>query len=595
MLLGKYLNKYYLKYALLFIIGIATLVWVDFEQTKIPDYLGELIKLFRENPGAVDKNSILNIVFKTLIVAAHLFVGRIVWRYTLFYASKKIECNLRHQMFLKAEQLPKEYYRVNKVGTIMAWFTSDLETIEEYLGWGTVMMVDAIVLTGIVVYKMISLKWQMAIIVFIPLILIVVWGAFVEKIISKQWELRQKYNDELYDFSQEAFTGIRVIKAFVKENQQIHAFAKVARKNRDFGIKFAKTSILFDVLISLICSTVLALIFGIGGYFTYMTVTGQPVALFGQTFVIQVEELIIFTGYFDILVWPLIALGQVTTMHSRAKGSLHRISEFLATDVNVKSKENAIKLQDVKGEISYKNFSFVFPDGLGSSLKHLTITIKPGEHIGIVGRVGSGKSIFVNVLLRIYNVMNNSLFIDGHDIMDIDIDSLRENISYVPQDNFLFSDEIKNNICFSNSELSLEETRKIAKLACVDDDIMGFKDGYKTVSGERGVTLSGGQKQRISIARALIKNAPILIMDDSVSAVDVKTEDQILKNLREIRKGKTTLVVASRITTVAHLDKVLVLKDGMIEAFDTPKNLEQISETYQKMAYLQKLEEEVNG
>lgn len=592
MLFGKRINKYYLKYLAFFLIAIVTLIWVDFEQVKIPEYLGQVIALFK-NGAVVKVEDVMPIVFKTLIVAVHLFCGRIIWRYTLFYASKKIECSLRHEMFLKAEELPIEYYRQNKVGTVMAWFTSDLETIEEFLGWGTVMMVDAIVLAGIVIIKMLILKWQIAILCFIPLALIVFWAGFVEKIVSERWKTRQAYNDELYDFSDEAFAGIRVIKAFVKENKQVHAFAKIAKKNQDFNYKFARLIVMNDVVIQLIIGLVISLILGIGGYFAYLTVTHNTGMLFGKPITVEIDELITFMGYFETLVWPLIAMGQVTTMHSRAKASLSRITAFLNTESVVKSKENAIVLDKVSGSISFKNFSFAFPDGNESCLKNISVDIKAGERIGIVGKIGSGKSALVNVLLRLYNVMDNSVFIDGIDLMNCEIDSLRSCIAYVPQDNFLFSDTIKNNIGFSDESSSLEDIRKVAKFASVDEDIMNFKQGYETISGERGVTLSGGQKQRISIARALLKDPPILILDDSVSAVDVKTEEEILHNIAELRKGKTTLVVASRISTVQHLDKIIVLKDGCLEAFDTPERLSKECETYKKMVYLQKLEEEI--
>ena len=247
----------------------------------------------------------------------------------------------------------------------------------------------------------------------------------------------------------------------------------------------------------------------------------------------------------------------------------------------------------MKGNIRFNDFSFAYPDSKAHSLDNISFEIKAGEMVGVVGKIGSGKTTLVNSLLRLYNIDKDRIFIDDVDIMDMSITSLRDNIAYVPQDNFLFSDNIRNNIAFANSKLDLKEVREAAKFADVDDNIIGFTDGYETVTGERGVTLSGGQKQRISIARAYIKDAPIMIMDDAVSAVDVKTEETILANINEKRKGKTTIIIASRVSTVAHLDKIIVLNNGRLEAFDTPERLMEISPTYKKMVYLQQLEAEL--
>jgi ATP-binding cassette subfamily B protein len=252
-----------------------------------------------------------------------------------------------------------------------------------------------------------------------------------------------------------------------------------------------------------------------------------------------------------------------------------------------------VSLDECKGKITFRGFSFSYPDGNTHSLSNVSFEIQPGEMVGIVGKIGSGKTTLVNSLLRLYNIERGKIFIDDVDLMDLNIQNLRENIAYVPQDNFLFSDNIRNNISFANNKAEMNEVREAAKFADVDDNIRDFAQGYETVTGERGVTLSGGQKQRIAIARAYIKNAPIMIMDDSVSAVDVKTEETILNNINEKRKGKTTIIIASRVSTVSHLDKILVLKEGRVEAFDTPKRLLEISPTYQKMVYLQQLENEL--
>lgn len=593
MLFGKYINKYYAKYCWLFLIGLVGLVAVDVFQLFIPEYLGKLVDMF--DGGTIDTGALKEIILGVMVVALVMFFGRIMWRLSIFNASQRIEADLRHNMFLKSERLSQRYYHENKVGTIMAWFTTDLETIEEFFGWGSVMLVDAMFLSVLALYKMFSLDWVLSCILLIPLALIIVWGMLVEKFMALKWEQRQTEFDKLYDFSQESFTGIRVIKAFVKETQQLHAFAKIAKRNKDANIELVKVSVVFDAIISVIISAIMALILGLGGYFVYKYVTGSPVSIFGHTIDMTAGRLITFVGYFDTLIWPMIALGQVVTMRSRSKASLKRITNFLDQEEEIRNPQNAVVLDDVKGEIKFDGFSFAYPNSDSNVLKNVSVEIKAGENVGIVGKIGSGKTTLVNTLLHLYNVEKGKVFIDGHDIMDCDIDSLRKAIGYVPQDNFLFSDKVKNNIAFSCENLDMDKVYDAAKFADVHSNIEDFTEGYETLSGERGVTLSGGQKQRISIARAYIKDAPIMILDDSVSAVDVKTEETILENIQRQRKGKTTLVIASRVSTVSHLDKILVLDKGEVEAFDTPQRLEEISPTYKKMVYLQKLEREVEG
>ena len=593
MLLGKYLNKYYLKYGIFFLLGIAALVWVDIVQTDLPKYLNQIVTIFSKD--TIDGEAIKKICIQVLILTAQMFVGRILWRLTIFHASHKIESDIRHEMFLKAEKLPVEYYHDNKVGTVMAWFTNDLESVEEFLGWGTIMLVDALFLSVIVAVKMALFKWQMALIIALPVLLIVVWGMINEKYMTMKWEERQRTYDELYDFSQETFTGIRVIKAFVKETKELLAFSKVAKKNLDVNVRFARITIIFGNIIELIIALTLSLIVGIGGYFVYLCVSGETVNLFGQPLSLTAADLVEFIAYFDLMIWPMIALGQIVTMHSRAKGSLNRIIRFLDTPEVVTNPKDGYKFVNPRGKIEFKNFSFQYPDADHLYLKNISLAINPGERVGVVGQIGSGKTTFVNVLLRLYNLEEGTLFIDDHDIMKCDVPSLRSIIAYAPQDNFIFSDTIERNIAFSDVSSEFDKVESAARFAAIDKDIEEFKDKYQTISGERGVTLSGGQKQRINIARAYFKHAPIFILDDSVSAVDVKTEDEILKHIKDKREGMTTIVIASRVSTVSSFDKILVLKNGEVEAFDTPDNCMKISPTYQKMVYLQTLEKELEG
>ncbi len=586
------LKDYYSRYIGLFIIGIFADIMVDVVQTFVPEFLGEMVEIV-SSFSSVTVGDISHIIKKIMIVASILMVGRCLLRYGIMQAASRIEADIRHDMFDKAERLSQRYYHENKIGTIMSWFSSDVEAVEEFIGWGTIMMIDAIFLSVISIYKMVRLDVILSVIAIIPMLALIIWGNRVEKVMSDKWEERQKQYDRLYDFTQETFTGIRVIKAFVKEAQELKAFSKVAKDNSDSNLEFAHLSIKFDVYIEMIIGITMTLLMGLGSYFVYRNVSGMPVVLFGHSIGISAAKLIVFIGYVDTLIWPMIAMGQILQMHSRFKTSSDRIYHFLNEDEEIHNAENAVILEDCKGKITFSHFSFAYPDGNTHSLHDVSFEIKPGEMIGVVGKIGSGKTTLVNSLLHLYNIERGTIFVDDVDLMDIDIRSLRDNIAYVPQDNFLFSDNIRNNISFANSNAEMEAIRQAAKFADVDDNILGFSEGYETLTGERGVTLSGGQKQRISIARAYIKDAPIMIMDDAVSAVDMKTEETILSNINEKRKGKTTIIIASRVSTVSHLDKILVLKEGTVEAFDTPENLLQISPTYQKMVYLQKLESEL--
>lgn len=595
MLFGKYINKYYLKYWAFFLIGIIFLIVVDYLQLYVPEFLGQIIDFFDNGSVAGHEKEIGQIIIYVILVSFGMFFGRVVWRLSIFHASTGIEASLRQEMFLKSERLSQRYYHETKVGNIISWFTTDLETIEEFFGWGTIMLVDASFLSLFVLIKMFILDWVLTLITLIPILLIVVWGAIVEKFMSMKWEYRQKETDRLYDFTQENFTGIRVIKAFVKENSQLFAFSKIARKNKDVNIDFVRISVIFDVLISIIIALITSIILGFGGYFVYLTIKGIPLVIFGKEILFSAGNLVTFIGYFDLLIWPMMALGQIFTMRSRAKTSLKRVSNFLDQEEEIKNVDNPIFIKNIKGKIEFKNFSFTYPNGQENSLKNISFVVNPGETIGIVGKIGSGKTTLVNSLLRLYNIDNDKIFIDDVDLMRCDITSLRNEIAYVPQDNFLFSDKVSNNISFGRRNASFDKIRDAAIFADVNDNIVNFKEGYDTISGERGVTLSGGQKQRISIARAYIKESPIMIMDDSVSAVDVKTEETILKHIKENRKNMTTLVVASRISTVMNLDKILVLDEGKLVGYDSHKELIKTCPVYQKMVYLQELEREVEG
>ena len=594
MLFGKYINKYYKKYGLGILLGIFFLICVDIIQLFIPDLIGKLVELFEDgyNPDKV-AHQVQFYGLEILLISLAMFFGRIVFRLFLFGSSTKITEGLRQDMFEKSQRLDQTYYHANKIGNVMSWMTSDTEEIQEYLGWGTVMLVDGFFMTGLVLVRMFMKNWMLTLFILLPLILIIIWGLLVEKVMAKLWNTRQSVFDNLYDYCEETFTGIRVIKAFLKETKQLLHFSIIAKKNKDADIKLGVVSVLFDAVIIVLIEGIVSLIIGLGGWFVYLAATGNPAHIFGLELTLTTAELVTFLNYFIILIWPLIALGSVITMHARAKTSYKRIARFMDAEEVIKDKENAIELKDVKGKIEFRNLSFSYEGDDNYILKDISFVINPGESVGVVGRVGSGKTTIVNLLSRLYNVEEKTLFFDDEDVMDCTVKSVRQAVATVPQDNFLFSLSVEDNIKFGKENATFENVKKAAEFSDVAKDIEGFTNKYNSLTGERGISLSGGQKQRISISRAFLKDAPIMILDDSVSSVDIDTEEKILENISKLRNGKTTIIISSRVSTVSKLDKIVVLNEGKLEAFDTPKNLMKLSPTYKKMVELQKLEDEL--
>ena len=593
LLWGKHVSKYYLRYLIFFLIGMASLIAVDVYQLEIPEIIGKLVDVLQHD-GYIDTGSefFKYAITRIIIIAVVMFGGRVLWRLSLFYASKKIEAHIREEMYKKAEQLDVTYYHNNKVGNIMSWATNDLETLEEFLGWGSLMLIDGTFLTCLAIGKMFALNYSMAIIAVLPISLIIVVGAVCEKVMSDRWRIRQESNDSLYDFSQESFTGIRVIKAFVKERQQIHAFRKLALKNQDANVKFVKVSVFFDVAIELIIAMVASINLAIGGWFVFASMRNKPVNVFGNDIYLTGGDLITFQGYYFTLIWPLIAIGTVITMFSKARTSYKRVANFLDLPIDLKDKEGAVDI-NISGNIRFNHFSFTYPGAKKEALSDVSLEIKKGELIGVVGAVGSGKSTLVNTLVRLYNINEGQIYLDDTDLMDIKLDCVRSNFAFAPQDNFLFGSSIKENITFGDEDEN--KLNDVVSKSALKNDLSSFSNGLDTEIAENGATISGGQKQRISLSRAFYKDSPILVLDDVVSAVDLKTEQEIIRNLKKERENKTIIIVASRVSTVMGADKVIVLKNGRLEAFDTPENLMKNSETFSRMVLLQKLSAQKGG
>ena len=587
MVFGKHINRYYLKYFPILLLGIVALFFVDYFQLEIPEIYQSVIDGINNGTVKIDGEEVpfdvtflLERVFRPFIVIIVVMViGRCFWRLCFFGSAIKVETAIRREMFDHSKDLSQQYYQVNKVGNLMSLFTNDLETIQECFGDGTLMLADALLLGVFAVAKMGKMDLKLMIFALIPMALLFVASSLVGSYMMKKWEVRQAAFSDLSDFAQESFSGIAVIKAFVKEFRELWAFKKLNEKNEDANIEFTRASTLLHICVTLFVESVICVILGYGGYLVYC---GDFTA----------GQLVEFISYFTSIVWPVMAVSQLIDMSSRGRASLKRISELLDHPVDVKDKEGVRDVDFIGGDIEFKNLTFRHPGAEYDALVDASFKINRGENVGLIGKTGSGKTTVVDLILRIYNVPDGTVFIDGHDVNDIPIRTVRRYSAYVPQDNFLFSDTIENNIAFATDGGTRDDVIRAAQLADVHGNVSEFTEGYDTVLGERGVTVSGGQKQRISIARALMKDASILILDDSVSAVDTKTEKVIIDNLRENRKGKTTILIAHRISTVEKMDKIIFIDDGRIKAVGSHTELCNSCPEYRTMVELQKLEEE---
>ena len=590
MIFGKYINRYYLKNAPVLLLGLLALLTVDYIQLLIPQFyrlvingvnLGQVV--VNGQPLPFTKEVLLQHICLPMIwIVVLMVIGRFLWRICFFGSAVRVAANLRERMFDHSRQLSQQYYQVNKVGNLMSLYTNDIDTIQECFGDGILMFFDALVLGLMALYKMWRMDYKLTLLALIPALIMFGIGTVMGTAMTKRWEERQQAFSDLSDFAQENFSGIAVIKAFVKELKELMAFRKLNKQNEEINVIYTKIATLLEVLVTLFVESVICVILGYGGYLVYQ----------GR---FNAGQLVEYIGYFEAIVWPIMAISMLIEKTSRGKASLNRITELLDAPIDVADRPGVQELQNPQGSVEFRRLTFRYPDGEYDVLQDISFTIHPGESVGIVGKTGAGKTALVDLLLRTYNVPDGTLFVDGKDVNTLSIHSVRAACAYVPQDNFLFSDTIAHNIGFGVDDASPEMIDHAASLADVRDNIVDFKDGYETVLGERGVTVSGGQKQRISIARALLKNAPILILDDSVSAVDTRTEKIILDNLKSSRANKTTLLIDHRISTVEGLDKIIFLDDGKIEAVGPHDELYTSCPKYRRMVDLQRLEDEAGG
>ena len=529
------------------------------------------------------KMLVITIILIVLVVAT----GRFLWRLAIFGTSRKIEYGLRNEMFYHATTLSQEYYSHQKVGGMMTYFINDLSAVRMALGNGIMTLIDAIFLGSFTILRMFQLNVELTLIIIVPIILLIFGMILINKSMRRQFRIRQEKFRDLSDYTQENISGLSVIKAYVRETYEIMTFKKLSKDLYDTNIKFFKKSLMLEIITSVAINTIVIAIIGFGSFAVVKTI--------GSTKPFSVGELTEYVSLFFMLSWPTRAIARFLSLFSQAQASAGRITEFLETKPTVFDADDLIETDEIKPSIEVNNLDFKYPDGQELVLNDVSFKINAGEMVGILGKTGSGKTTLVDILLRVYNVDNNKVLIGDYDIMKLPINQIRNTIGYVPQDNFLFSDTIKGNIGFSRDTISDDEVIASAKLADIYENVSEFKEGFETMLGERGVTVSGGQKQRISIARALTKDPDILILDDSVSAVDTKTEETIINNLYKLRKGKTTIFIAHRISTVKDLDKIIIIDDGKIVGIGSHDELIKNSPFYQDIVRRQTLEAKVDG
>lgn len=582
------LVPYLMHYKWHYVAGVLVLLIVDLAGLYLPQYIGEIIDGL--TLGTLDMAGVGSILLKILLVGLVMMAGRFGWRYFIIGASRGVEYHLRNDMFAHVETLSARYYNSHKTGDLMAHFTNDLQAIRQAVGMAVITTFDAVIMTIMVLVKMIVyVDLKLTILAFIPLTLVAVACYFFGIESKKRQTKRQEAFSDLSDRVQESLAGIRVVKAFVQEEKDFEAFEAASRNSMEKNLSMVKLRAVigpvFDTITGL--SILVTLIFG-----GRMVLNGQ----------VSIGQFVAFNSYIGMLVWPMIACGDCVNLFSQAVAAFKRIALIFGEKPDIVDKSTAeMRGVELKGEIAMKNLTFTYPDGELPVLQHLDLQISAGETLAILGRTGSGKSSLADLLLRVYDCERGMLLLDGRPIEDYPLPVLHRDIAYVPQENFLFSDTLEENIAFGLEE-RLEEhpeirdqIRQAAKDACIHDNIMGFPEQYATMVGERGVTLSGGQKQRSSIARALLMDAPILILDDSLSAVDTDTEEKILENLVRLRKGKTTIIIAHRISTLQKADHIAVLTEGKLTEYGTHEELLKLGGFYADIYEKQQLEQELEG
>lgn len=556
---SRYIKKHFKKYLLNYIMGIIALIIVDIAQTRVPIIVGDVIDGIEFKTIAMEE--IKSAIFILFAIAGVMYAGRIIWRFFIFGTSRSIERDIRNDMFSHLEKMSAAYYQKHTPGEIMAYMTNDLDAVRMALAQGILTLFDVIALGTLTLFNMVTeIDLTLTLVAVIPMLLIAVSARFMGREMFSRFSGKQQAFADLSNFVQENLSGIKVIKSFVQESKSVMSFEKANKNTYDNNMKLLKLQTIIHPLMHMISGLALAVAIIYGGY---ITIQGR----------ITLGDFTAFIAFLGMLVWPMMAIGIMINIFTMGAASLKRIEAILNEPADIKDSENTDKIENISGSIQVVNLNYKYPETDKLVLQDISFEVKKGQTLGIIGRTGCGKTTLVNLFLRVFDPSENTIFIDNTDILKIPLRVLRKNIGYVPQDNFLFSDTIANNIDFGLRSNDREKIIDAAKSAVVHENIVDFKEGYDTVIGERGVSLSGGQKQRISIARAIIKDPEILILDDSVSAVDTDTEEKILKHIKENRIGKTNIIIAHRISTIQEADIIIVLDESKIAEKGTHEEL----------------------
>lgn len=575
------LRDFFVEHKWYYILGIVWLIIIDSIQLLVPQILRRATNLLQE--GKLTYAGILKYGLFIMLTGLGIAIGRFFWRNYIIGTSRKLEYYLRKKLFGHLLTLSPNFFHTHKTGDLMAHATNDIHSIRHALGMGIVMFIDSVFLTLLTIVMMVrTTNFRLTIIALFTLPFISVIVRKFGKVIHRRFRQVQEAFSQLTDTTQESFAGIRVIKSFVQEDLVIEEFNKVNRNNFEKNLKLVRVHGIFHPLINYIAAISFFIVIIYGGRLVILDL-------------ITLGDFIAFNNYLNLLVWPMMAMGWVINFIQRGIASMERINALLDEKPEIVDSVNAKELNSVEGKIQFENVYFKYPTSKDYVLKDINFTIEPGQTLAIVGKTGSGKTTIVNLLLRLYDIEKGSILIDGINIKDIKLKSIRENIGYVPQDNFLFSTSIRDNIGFAFDKAIDEETMiHSSKLAQVYDNIIAFPNQFDTVLGERGVTLSGGQKQRVSIARALAKDSPILILDDSLSAVDTETEELILNGLKSVTNQKTTIIISHRISTVKDADEIIVIDEGEIIERGTHDSLLELNGLYRYLYEKQLLEEKIS-
>jgi len=573
------LKDFFITYKWRYIFGVFWLIAVDILQLAMPKILGSFTDHLKN--GDLLSSQILQYSLLILLIAFFMFLFRYLWRIYVLGNARHLDYKLRNDLFAHLQTLSSNYFNQHKTGDLMAHFTNDIQAVKMAAGPGILMIFDTTVLLSASIFMMSrTISLELTFFALIPL----PFMAFVSQHFGK--EIHQRFRKSQASFShltekvQENFSGIRVIKSFVQENEEIKKFTKANQDYVDKNMHLVRVQALFNPMTQFISGLSMLVVLAYGG----MLVIEQQISL---------GDFVAFNSYLGLLTWPMMSIGWIINVLQRGAASMARINEIFRTKAEIYDDADIVNLElnSIKGDITFDHLTFKYPYTEELVLKDISLHIPAGKTVAIIGKTGSGKTSLVNLLARIYDVNDGSIKIDGNEIKQFPLHVLKQNIGFVPQDNFLFSTTIKDNIGFGIDTYTDDQVRKAAEEAEILENILDFPEQFSTLVGERGVSLSGGQKQRISIARALIKNPRILILDDSLSAVDTKTEEAILQRLREFMKERTSIIISHRISTVKEADEIIVLDEGKIVEQGSHSDLLQLQGEYYKLYQKQLLED----